>query len=702
MTSFSGTTPTDAVELQKLLASDPTSTDYFGYSVFLSSDGSTAIVGAYREGTSPNTNQGAAYVFTRTAGTWTQQAKLLASDAASDDRFGISVALSSDGSTAIVGAYQEDTSPNTENGAAYVFTRTAGTWTQQQKLTASNAASTDYFGRSVSLSSDGLTAIIGAYEEDTSPNTDNGAAYVFTLSAGVWSEQQKLTASDAASSDEFGYSVSLSSDGNTAIVGSYLEETSPNVNQGAAYVFTRTAGVWTEQQKLVASDAASSDWFGISVALSSDGNTAIIGAEFEDTSPNSGNGAAYVFTRTAGTWTQQQKLTASDAASDDRFGSSVALSSDGNTAIIIANLEDTSPNTENGAAYVFTRTAGTWTQQAKLLASDAASSDYFGSSVAISSDGTTAIIGAWFEDTSPNSGNGAAYIYALGRTLDNKLYSYDSTTGAWDVSAFGELLAPTFSIFTSSDTFEIPTGAKVIKVTCIGAGGGGGGGARNSTIATYSGGSGGGGGGISDYIFRAQDLGGAGASVTVTVGTGGTAGAVNATGTTALVGNAGVAGGTTSISSGASTFLQATGGGAGAGGVTTGTNAVGASGIGMFGGNGPGYTSALPGGGQGGQGSSSGAGASGGIPVSSTLTAATGSVSANGSAGASDAYYNGAGGGGAGGASSTTNGLTGGAGGSYGGGGGGGGEGSTAGASGRGGAGGAGGAGLVTFTVWYG
>ena len=700
MTSFSGTTPTDAVELQKLLASDAASSDLFGWSVSISSDGSTAIIGAYLENTSPNTDNGAAYVFTRSAGVWSQQQKLLASDAASSDNFGYSVALSSDSNTAIVGAYNESTSPNSENGAAYVFTRSSGTWTQQQKLTASDAATDDSFGYSVALSSDGNTALIGAYTVDD-PNTNQGSAYVFTRSAGTWTEQQQLTASDYSSGDQFGWSVSLSSDGNTAIIGANSNDVTIT-DQGAAYVFTRSAGVWTEQQRLVASDAAVSDQFGYSVALSQDGNTAIIGAYLENTSPNTDNGAAYVFTRSAGVWSQQQKLTASVAAVEDYFGVSVALSSDGNTAVIGAFERDTSPNTNQGAAYVFTRTSGTWTEQQKLTASDAASSDRFGGSVALSSDGNTAIIGSNLEDTSPNTSNGAAYIYALGRILDNKLYSYDSTTGAWDVSAFGEISAPTFSIFTSSDTFKIPTGAKVIKVTCIGAGGGGGGGARNSTISTYSGGSGGGGGGLSDYIFRAEDLGGAGASITVTVGTGGTAGAVTATGTTALAGNAGVAGGTTSISSGASTFLRATGGGLGAGGVTTGTNAVGASGVGMFGGNGPGYSSSLPGGGQGGQGASSGAGASGGIPVSSTLTAATGSVGANGGVGPSNTYYNGAGGGGAGGASSTTNGFSGGFGGNYGGGGGGGGEGSTAGASGSGGAGNVGGDGLVTFTVWYG
>ena len=294
MTSFSGTTPTDAVELQKLLASDRAN-DNFGWSVSLSADGSTALVGSLQESTSPNTTNGAAYVFTRSGSTWTEQQKLLASDPANSDLLGYSVALSADGNTALIGAVLEDTSPNSDNGAAYVFTRTAGVWTQQQKLLASDAASNEEFGISVALSADGNTALIGADKEDTSPNTNNGATYVFTRSGSTWTQQQKLLASDAASNDNFGKSVALSADGDTALISAENEDTSPNTNNGAVYIFTRSGTTWTEQQKLLASDAAGGDGFGDSVALSADGNTALIGAAAEDTSPNTNNGAVYIY-----------------------------------------------------------------------------------------------------------------------------------------------------------------------------------------------------------------------------------------------------------------------------------------------------------------------------------------------------------------------------------------------------------------------
>ena len=335
-------------EEQKIMASDAQANDEFGVSVSVSCDGNTAIVGAYYEDTGGN-NAGAAYVFVvMSVGVWSEQQKLTASDAEAGDIFGCSVSLSSDGNTAIVGAYGEDAGGNNA-GAAYVFVRSGGVWSEQQKLTASDAQADDWFGYSVSLSSDGNTAIVGAPYEDTG-GSDAGASYVFVRSGVVWSEQQKLTASDAQAYDHFGISVSLSSDGNTAIVGAYLEDAGGS-NAGAAYVFVRSGVVWSEQQKFTASDAQADDYFGYSVSLSSDGNTAIVGAYYEDT--GGGNaGAAYVFVRSGGVWSQQQKLTASDAEASDYFGYSVSLSGDGNTAIVGAPCEDTG-GSDSGAAYIF-------------------------------------------------------------------------------------------------------------------------------------------------------------------------------------------------------------------------------------------------------------------------------------------------------------------------------------------------------------
>ena len=320
-------------EKQKLVANDGATNDNFGYSVSLSSDGNIALVGAYNK-----SSTGAAYIFTRSGSTWTQQQKLIASDGGGSDFFGWSVSISSDGNTALVGASYADPSGITNAGAAYTFTRSGSTWTQQQKLIASEGGGgSDFFGSSVSISSDGNTALVGAYGN----SSYRGAAYVFTRSGSTWTQQHKLIASDGAAEDYFGWSVSLSSDGNTALVGAYRKSS----NAGAAYIFTRTGSTWTQQQKLVASDAASGDQFGYSVSLSSDGNTALVGAYGK----SSNTGAAYIFTRSGSSWTQQHKLLASDAAGGDYFGHSVSLSSDGNTALIGAHRK----STYTGAAYIY-------------------------------------------------------------------------------------------------------------------------------------------------------------------------------------------------------------------------------------------------------------------------------------------------------------------------------------------------------------
>jgi hypothetical protein len=386
----------------KIQASDKQSGDYFGYYVSISGDGNTAIVGASGEDTG-GSGAGAAYIFTRSGTTWTQQQKIQASDKQTNDLFGHFVSISGDGNTAIVGAYLEDTG-GTDPGAAYIFTRSGTTWSEQQKIQASDKQTYDYFGFSVSISGDGNTAIVGARGESTSI----GAAYIFTRSGTSWSQQQKIQASGFVSSyDNFGNSVAISEDGNTVIAGAPYADTGW-ADAGAAYIFTRSGTSWSAQQKIEASDKQASDRFGTSVAISDDGNTAIVGATGEDTGGTDA-GAAYIFTRSGTSWSQQQKIQASDKQQYDYFGERIAISGDGNTAIVGAYIEDTG-GTNAGAAYIFTRSGTTWTQKAKIQASDKQANDYFGISVAISEDGNTIIVGANAEDTG-GADTGAAYIY---------------------------------------------------------------------------------------------------------------------------------------------------------------------------------------------------------------------------------------------------------------------------------------------------
>jgi hypothetical protein len=381
----------------KLTAGDAAAGDQFGRSVALSGD--TAVVGSHLDDDT-DTDSGSAYVFTRSGTTWTQQAKLTASDAAAADWFGISVAI--DGDTIVVGALFGE-GAGADSGSAYVFTRSGTTWTQQAKLTASDGEPVDEFGISVAIEGD--TAVVGSHF-DGDAGFFSGSAYVFTRSGTTWTQQAKLTASDAAALDRFGNSVALS--GDTAVVGaSFGDAAFPD--SGSAYVFTRSGTTWSQQAKLTASDAAALDRFGNSVALS--GDTAVVGAQGNDDAGTE-SGSAYVFTRSGTTWSQQAKLTASDAAADDEFGFSVALSVD--TAMVGAPFGDGAVPA-SGSAYAFEPNGTTWTQVVKVTARDAAADDGFGFSVAI--DENAVVVGSPFDDDA-GSNSGSAYVFELRTARD--------------------------------------------------------------------------------------------------------------------------------------------------------------------------------------------------------------------------------------------------------------------------------------------
>jgi hypothetical protein len=379
---------------QKLVGSNASGTASQGVSVALSADGNTALIG----GPTDHSNAGAAWVFTRSGGVWSQQGpKLVGTGAAGPfgAQQGTSVALSADGNTALIGG----PSDNNGAGAAWVFTRSGTTWTQQGlKLVGTGAIGTDALqGTSVALSGDGNTALIGGPRD----NAQAGAAWVFTRSGGAWSQQgPKLVGTGATGAANQGMGVALSADGNTALIGG----PSDSSNAGAAWVFTRSGTTWTQQgQKLVGTGASGSAVQGISVALSGDGNTALIGGPGD----NSGAGAAWVFTRSGTTWTQQgQKLIGTGANNPAQQGYTVALSDDGNTALI-----GPYDNSDAGAAWMFTRSGAAWTEQGQTLVGTGTAGN--GSGLALSSDGNTALIGG----PADNNGVGAAWVFVNQATL---------------------------------------------------------------------------------------------------------------------------------------------------------------------------------------------------------------------------------------------------------------------------------------------
>ena len=330
------------------------------------------------------------------------ETKLAASDGAAYDYFGRSVAISEN--TMVVGAVDADVGSNQDQGAAYVFVRSGTDWLEQAKLTASDGAAQDEFGVSVAI--DGDTVVVGVHDAYIG-YSGQGTAYVFVRSGTTWVEQQKLTASDGSPFNRFGHSLAIS--GDSLVVGAFLSNVGSNTDQGAAYVFVRSGTTWVEQQKLTASDGAAYDVFGHNVAI--DGDTVVVGAIKGD-GANTDQGSAYVFVRSGTTWVEQQKLTASDGATNDWFGNGVTISED--SLVAGAPTADVGDNTDQGAAYFFVRSGTTWVEQQKLTSTDGASGDRFGESVDISGDSLVA--SAWLDDVGAISDQGSAYVFVRSGT----------------------------------------------------------------------------------------------------------------------------------------------------------------------------------------------------------------------------------------------------------------------------------------------
>lgn len=422
--------------------------------VALSLDGSTLAVGAKQEpsaATGINGDQtdtsalftGAVYVYARAGSTWTQQAYIKGSNTRAGDHFGENVSLSADGNTLAVAAIFEDSSAGA-SGAVYVFGRTGDTWTEQAFIKASNADPMDIFGKSLALSADGQTMIVGAYFEDSAATTINGdlqddsapeagAAYVFVRNGSAWTQQAYLKASNASAASFFGNAVSISEDGNIVAVAAYQEDSAAigvGGNQldtsafasGAAYVFVRSANTWAQTAYIKASNTRASSHFGNALSLSPDGFTLAVASRNESsgavgiggdqTSQTAGNsGAVYVFHQVAAAWAQQAYIKASNAQGQDRFGECVALSGSGNRLIVGALYEDSGAigingdqqsqaQVDSGAAYVFERATSSWSQLAYVKAINTGAGDAFGSTsgVAVSGSGGLFAIGADSED----------------------------------------------------------------------------------------------------------------------------------------------------------------------------------------------------------------------------------------------------------------------------------------------------------------
>lgn len=480
------------VELNKLVtyvkASNTDPNDYMGYSVALSDDGSTLAVGAFRDASNATgvngnpfdnsmTSAGSVFIYRYDGSNWYQQAYIKASNTESNDQFGRAVSISSDGNTLAVSASGEssdatgingDESDNSAalSGAVYLYKYNGSDWEQQAYIKASNTDSLDQFGQAISLASDGRTLAVSATGESSiargvngdelnNSATNSGAVYLYRDNGNNWVQQAYIKASNTDEFEQFGTSVSLSSNGNTLAVGSQGESSNAmGINSdesnnlasfaGAVYLYRYNGSNWLQQAYIKASNTNSYDLFGRSISLAADGNTLAVGAPGEasnskgidgDEANNDSSlaGAAYLFRYENNQWLQTAYIKASNTDADNSFGYSVALSPDASKLAVSAYKEKSSSTgingdqnniaaNESGAVYLFHYNDNYWEQNSYIKASNTNSSDFFGYSIDLSSNGLKLAIGAPNEDSgdtgingdqSDNSApsSGAVYIY---------------------------------------------------------------------------------------------------------------------------------------------------------------------------------------------------------------------------------------------------------------------------------------------------
>ncbi len=392
--------------LAAIMPTNLTPYSYFGCSVSISEDGLTVVIGAKGMTVSRKKSQGAIFVYVKNGNAWSEVAMLTASDGAANDLFGSSVYINSTGTALIAGAPGAKIGTSGGQGAAYIFSLASGVWSQTAKIVAADGLPNDGFGTSVSMDYAGTSISIAAINRAVSGVNKAGVVYVYNLSSGNWLQVGEISAPTNTKGNNFGYSQNISPDGNTLIIGAPFKTIGSNVSQGTAYIYTYVNSSWTYVTELNSSDGAANDNFGASVSINNSGTLAVIGAPNKKVGVNTSQGTIYVFGLTSGAWSQTYELSSSDGAAYDKFGTSVAITSDGANIAVGAPNKVVKGKTEEGMVYIFNNNGTTWSQVSELYPPLNSAYMFYGTYVDIDTDISSVIVGA----TGYNSRSGSAYI----------------------------------------------------------------------------------------------------------------------------------------------------------------------------------------------------------------------------------------------------------------------------------------------------
>jgi hypothetical protein len=383
---------------EKKYASDGALSDEFGYSVGLSTDGTSIIVGA-RNNDDKGNNSGSFYLYKWNGIAWSENI-FIPLDGIANANYGHSVGLSSNGNIVITGVPYDD-DKGTQSGSVYLYRWEGGIW-KTNKFIASDGLSGDNFGQSVSISAAGNVVAIGAMGDDIAANPDQGSVYVYKWNGTVWAITNKLITPDGAFVDRFGYSVFLSADGNV-LAASARDDDDKGSDSGSVYAFIWNGGSWVMSNKFVPLDGAANDSFGYSISLSQNGSFLAVGSPFDD-DKGVDSGSVYIFRLVGSAW-ETNKITASDGIAGANFGFSVSVSKDGNSVLIGAKGDDDNGSL-SGSVYLYKWNGSIWMEK-KFSAYDGAVNDWFGVSVSLSADGNKFVIG----NKGDNGNTGSVYYY---------------------------------------------------------------------------------------------------------------------------------------------------------------------------------------------------------------------------------------------------------------------------------------------------